>query len=194
MADSVLKWHQWLVLDEKWLPKLTESLKNIEIDGNLQKMSWDEQLEYLVPDWIEKVTKLYGEKGTSRNEKGYKSENLYNAEYQQYDYTKDTSSNEKGYKSDEENRPSPNEKVTKLSNKKIRYIIVILLMLGSPLSVEELMALFEYNNKGKFRDIYLKPLEAAGLLTKTNPDKPTASNQKYVITEKGKRFLNGQNF
>jgi len=194
MADSVLKWHQWLVLDEKWLPKLTESLKNIEIDGNLQKMSWDEQLEYLVPDWIEKVTKLYGEKGTSRNEKGYKSENLYNAEYQQYDYTKDTSSNEKGYKSDEENRPSPNEKVTKLSNKKIRYIIVILLMLGSPLSVEELMALFEYNNKGKFRDNYLKPLESAGLLTKTNPDKPTASNQKYVITEKGKRFLTGQNF
>jgi len=78
---------------------------------------------------------LYGEKGTSRNEKGYKSENLYNAEFQQYDYTKDTSSNEKGYKSNEENRPSPNEKVTKLSNKKIRYIIVILLMLGSPLSV-----------------------------------------------------------
>ena len=56
MAESVLKWHQWLNLDEKWLPKLTESLKNIKIDGNLQNKSWDEQLEYFIPGWIEKVT------------------------------------------------------------------------------------------------------------------------------------------
>ena len=137
---------------------------------------------------------MYGDKGTSRDEKGRKLENLHNAEYQQYDYHKGASTNEKGHKSEEENRPSPNEKVTKLSNKKMRYIIVIFLMLGTPLSIEELMDLFEYNHKGKFRDNYLKPLEAAGLLTKTNPDKPTASNQKYVITEKGKRFLTGLNF
>jgi len=51
-----------------------------------------------------------------------------------------------------------------------------------------------FRHKTYFRENYLKPLEAAGLLTKTNPDKPTASNQKYVITEKGKRFLTGQNY
>jgi ATP-dependent DNA helicase RecG len=67
-------------------------------------------------------------------------------------------------------------------------------MLGVPFSIDELMTVFEYSHKGKFRDNYIKPLEAVGFISKTNPDKPTASNQKYVITEKGKRFLTGQDF
>ena len=67
-------------------------------------------------------------------------------------------------------------------------------MLGSPISIDELLDVFEYRDKGKFRQNYLKPLEAVGFITKTNPDKPTVSNQKYVITEKGKRFLTGQEF
>ena len=71
----------------------------------------------------------------------------------------------------------------------MRYIIVILFMLGAPLSIDELMELFEYKHKDTFRQNYIKPLEGAGLITKTNPDKPTASNQKYLITDKGKQFL-----
>jgi DNA-binding PadR family transcriptional regulator len=117
-----------------------------------------------------------------------------NAGYQQYDIRVDTSPKEKGYKLDEKNRPGLNEKPTKLLNKKMRYLVSILLVLGSPLSIEELMDLFEYKDKGKFRDNYIKPLESEGFISKTNPDKPTASNQKYVITEKGKRFLTRQDF
>jgi predicted transcriptional regulator len=94
----------------------------------------------------------------------------------------------------EENRPGSSEKLTKLPNKKMRYIVTILLMLGSPFSIEKLMEIFAYNHKGKFRDNYIKPLETAGFIRKTNPDKPTASNQKYLITEKGKRFLVGRDF
>ena len=184
-------------LDKKWLHKLTESLKNIEIEGDLQKMTWDEQLERLLPTWIEKVAML--EKKVTKSspglyEKGYKLDIAINADYQQYDFQEGTSSNEKGYKLDEENRSGSKKKPTKLPNKKMQYLIVILLMLGASLSIEELMELFEYNHKGKFRDVYIKPLEDAEFITKTNPDKPTASNQKYLITEKGKQFLTGQDF
>jgi len=194
MSNFTQEWHSWLELNEKWLPQLTESLKNIEIDGHLQKMAWKEQIEYLVPSWIEKVTKSYKIKGTSPNEKGHKLNDLYIADNQTHNYLDDISLNEKGYKLIEENRPGSNEKLTKLPNKKIRYIIVILLMLGTPLSIDELMSLFEYNHKGKFRNNYIKPLESVGFIVKTNPDKPTASNQKYLTTEMGKRFLTGQDF
>jgi len=62
-------------------------------------------------------------------------------------------------------------------------------MLDAPLSVDELMELFEYKHKDTFRQNYIKPLIAIGFITKTIPEKPTASNQKYLITEIGKRFL-----
>jgi len=86
------------------------------------------------------------------------------------------------------------EKVSKLPDRRLQYLITILFVSGTPVTKDELIEFFSYRNVPFFRDNYLKPLEAAGLLTKTNPDKPTASNQKYVITEKGKRFLTGQNF
>ena len=44
-------------MDGKWMPKLNESLKNIEIGGQLHTMSWEEQISYLSISWIEKVTK-----------------------------------------------------------------------------------------------------------------------------------------
>ena len=62
-------------------------------------------------------------------------------------------------------------------------------MLGTPLSIDELMVFWDYKDKGKFRQNYIKPLESIGFIRKTNPEKPTASNQKYLITEQGKRFL-----
>jgi ATP-dependent DNA helicase RecG len=62
-------------------------------------------------------------------------------------------------------------------------------MLGTPFSIDELMEIFDYRDRGKFRQNYLKPLETVGFIRKTNPDKPTASNQKYLLTEKGKMFL-----
>ena len=151
-----------LELDKKWLPQLTESLKNIEIDGHLQKMDWSQQIEYLIQNWVEKstnlkelripinkekTTKSYEEKGTSPDEKGHKLKNDYIADKQQHVNSEGTSSDEKGYKLPEENRPSNGEKPTKLPNKKMRYIIVILLMLSTPLSIDELMELFEYKHK-----------------------------------------------
>ena len=88
MADHVNNWLSWLNLDPKWLPKLTESLKNIEIDAHLQKMTWDEQIEYLVPSW--------NEKGTKFDKKGTKSEKSYNPDNQKHEINDRPSPNEKG--------------------------------------------------------------------------------------------------
>ena len=264
------KWFRWLELDEKWRPKLAESLKNIEIDGKLHSMSWEEQISCLTTSWTKKVStlkalkvnvknenrpspdkktaKLNEEKGTSLDEKGYKLDEMYMSENKQHSYLEGISPVEKGYKfvdenrpsleekqtkSDEEKAPSPNEKgtksekydilenqyynnnkalssdkkgtkseeekrlslveeVTKLPNKKLRYLATTLLMLGEPLSIDELMAFWDYKDKGKFRENYIKPLESVGFIRKTNPEKPTASNQKYLITEQGKQFLTGK--
>jgi predicted transcriptional regulator len=190
MSNFANQWFDWLELDAKWLPQLTTSLQGIEIDGKLQSMDWDEQVAYLVDCWIEKGDELKilkanasKEKGTSLSQKGHKSENDITADNQYTTTSKGTSPNVKGYKS-----------VDDLPNKRMRYLIIVLLMLGAPLSVDDLMLLFGYNHKGKFRDNYIKPLESVGFITKTNPDKPTASNQKYQITENGKRFLTGQSF
>ena len=91
-----------------------------------------------------------------------------------------------------ENRLSQEEKPTKLPNKKMKYVIDILLMSASPISIEVLMEILEYRHKDTFRQNYIKPLEALSFIRKTNPEKPTASNHKYLITEKGKRFLTGK--
>ena len=190
MSGFTQEWFDWLELDKKWLPQLTESLKKFEIDSKLQKMSWEEQIEYLRLSWIEKATKFVI--GLSKSSaKLQKSDIAYN---QSNNNIESLSLNERSIKSKEGNRLSSDEKPTKLDNKKLRYIIVILIMLGSPLTIDELMEIFEYRHKDTFRQNYIKPLESVGFITKTNPDKPTASNQKYVITEKGKRLLTGQEF
>ena len=214
MSDFADEWFRWLELDEKWRLKLTESLENIEIDGQLYSMGWEEQISCLVSCWIEKVstlktlninvksenrlspeekvTKSNEEKGTSPDEKGHKLTEMYVFENKQHNYLEGISPDEKVYKFVEENRPSPEEKLTKLPNKKLKYIIDILLMSASPISIDELMAFFDYKHKGKFRQNYIKPLEFVGFIKKTNPEKPTASNQKYLITEQGKQFLTGK--
>jgi hypothetical protein len=56
-------------------------------------------------------------------------------------------------------------------------------------SIEEMMPTPEYKDFKKFRANSVNLLEKHGLISKTNPEKPTASNQKYVITEKGKRYF-----
>jgi hypothetical protein len=133
LSDFTREWFNWLELDEKWLPKLTESLKTIEIDGQLHNMSWEEQIVCLAPSWTEKVTML--------------------------------------------------------PVKKIQYLIVILVMSGTPASIEELTEILSFRDKSFFGRNYLKPLEAVGFIKKTNPEKPKAPHQKYVLTEAGKRFL-----
>jgi len=147
-------------------------------------MSWEEQISFLSLSWIEKGTKFV----SSSSKNGIKSQKLHISDNQQYKYCKDTSLNEKSIKF----VPSPIEKITKFLDKRLQYIIKILLVSGTPISRDELTDIFSYQNRVYFSQNYLKPLEAKGFLRKTNPEKPTASNQKYLITEQGKRFLTGK--
>ena len=186
MSGFANEWFQWLALNEKWRLKLSDSLKNIEIDGHLQKLSWEDQVSFLTPRWSEKATML-ALSSTKKSTKSIKPNSIENHVYRN---NNSPSQDQKSTKSEF----GLDEKAPKLQNKKLNYIITLLLMTGNPISIDELMELFEYKDKGKFRQNYVKLLEAVGFIRKTNPDKPTASNQKYLITEKGKRFLTGQDF
>ena len=185
MSDFTDEWFKWLELDEKWLPKLTASLKNIEIDGQLHKMSWEEQISILPLSWIEKITKFI----PSLSNYSIKLEKQKTFDNERNKALFDENSNLAGTKLS----LSPIEKVTKLPIKKIQYIIVMLMLSGAPTSLDEFIELFTFSDKSFFNRNYIKPLETAGFIRKTNPEKPTAPNQKYLITELGKRFLTTKN-
>jgi len=196
MSDFADEWFKWLELDEKWRPKLTESLKNIEIDGQLHKMSWEEQIISLVSSWMEKVTKLNKKvtklnkkEALSQNEKSTKSYKTYNIDNQNTEYIETLTSNERSTKFDEEKCLSSTGKVTKLPSKRVQYFIDILLLSGNPISVDDLVDILSFNHRTFFNENYLKPLCTLGFIQRTNPGKPTSPNQKYLITEQGKRFL-----
>lgn len=58
-----------------------------------------------------------------------------------------------------------------------------------PLGINDLMKIFEWKDRTKFRKKFINPLLTEGLLQMTIPNKPKSPNQKYVITEKGKKLL-----
>ena len=88
--------------------------------------------------------------------------------------------------------PSWSQKGTNLIHKKIRYIIAILSLTGEPLALDDIMMAVGYANKKTFRDNYIKPLEQLQWIEKTNPENPTAPDQKYKLTLSGKMFLGNQ--
>lgn len=57
-------------------------------------------------------------------------------------------------------------------------------------SLTEIMYAMGWTNRTKFRQKYISPLMAEGLLSMTIPDKPNSRLQKYQITPKGMRLLN----
>lgn len=56
-------------------------------------------------------------------------------------------------------------------------------------SLMEIITLLHFSNRTKFRNKYINPLIAEGLLAMTVPDKPNSRLQKYYTTEKGKSLL-----
>ena len=62
--------------------------------------------------------------------------------------------------------------------------------LTKPMNRTGLQAKLKLRSQANFRERYLQPSMAAGLVEMTIPDRPTSRLQKYRLTEKGKRFLN----
>ena len=58
-----------------------------------------------------------------------------------------------------------------------------------PQKLSELMEKFGWKDRTKFRDKFVVPLLKNGLLNMTIPDKPNSRNQKYIISENGKKWM-----
>ncbi len=87
--------------------------------------------------------------------------------------------------------PSMTEKGTKLYGKRMIILIKVLIRLLDKTSMDELMTYMEYRNRKSFIDTYIKPLMEYDLIQRTYPNNPRHPNQKYLTTEKGRRFLGG---
>jgi hypothetical protein len=57
------------------------------------------------------------------------------------------------------------------------------------LNREELQARTGLGDRKHFRTEYLRPAMEQGLIEMTIPEKPRSSNQKYRLTDKGRRWL-----
>jgi Fic family protein len=67
----------------------------------------------------------------------------------------------------------------------------LLKTLTSPMNRTELQAHLRLKSQANFRERYLQPALAAGLIEMTIPDKPRSSRQKYRLTPKGEAVLDG---
>ncbi len=56
----------------------------------------------------------------------------------------------------------------------------------------EIQEALSLRHENYFREAYLIPALAAGMIEMTIPDKPKSSKQKYRLTGKGKRFVEGE--
>ncbi|MCF6290817.1 MAG: Fic family protein [Desulfobacterales bacterium] len=65
----------------------------------------------------------------------------------------------------------------------------LLKALTKPMNRTELQAQLKLRSQANFRERYLQPALAAGLIEMTIPDKPRSSKQKYRLTEKGREVL-----
>jgi ATP-dependent DNA helicase RecG len=56
-------------------------------------------------------------------------------------------------------------------------------------SIKEIMEVFGWSNRTKFREKYVTPLIETGLIEMSQPDKPKSSKQQYYLSNKGKAFF-----
>jgi len=84
--------------------------------------------------------------------------------------------------------PEKSEQVVKLTDKDRQ----LLKLCEVPRSLGELQDALGYSNRGYFKTNIINPLISSGLITMTKPDKPTASDQKYVLTEGGFRLVHNE--
>lgn len=59
--------------------------------------------------------------------------------------------------------------------------------------MKEIMEVFGWSDRTKFREKYVTPLIEIGLIEMSQPDKPKSSKQQYSLSNKGKTFLDQLN-
>jgi len=83
--------------------------------------------------------------------------------------------------------PSWDQVRTKLGLSR-KHVNKILELCEKPITLKNLQKAFDWKNRTKFKKKFVNPLLEEGLVKMTIPNKPTSPNQKYVVTEKGKRL------
>ena len=77
---------------------------------------------------------------------------------------------------------------TKLGVRK-EVVEPLLKMMREPASASELMPVAGQTNRTRFKRNYLDLLIGMGAVTMTDPDSPNSPQQKYVLTEAGRKVL-----
>ena len=78
-----------------------------------------------------------------------------------------------------------------LFDKRTMILFKTLLLCLAPQHRDTILAILEFNSRDRFREIYLQPLRQEGLLEQTIKDNPKSRDQRYITTEKGRRFIGG---
>jgi len=164
MAIFYNKIAKWLNLNDEIRDILKHNLNDISLKTKMNNATWEEVLLNLVLSW-----------------------NLNGTKFKNLDWPKNQPITENEIKK----VLSWQENDTKIIHKKSGYLIRILFLSIKPVALEQLMLWLHYSNKNSFRKNYLQPLLNEGFIKMTKPDAIKAPDQKYVITEKGKQFLNG---
>ena len=146
---------------------------------NAETIQAIENLE-LAPEYskIDDPDELFFKKGASWSKKGGKLKNIrlqINRELQFEDFKKGASWGEKG---------------GKLLDKRTITMFKLLLLCLNSQNRDDILSTLAYS-RSKFQDLYLYPLRQEGLLEYTIKDKPNSPDQRYITTEKGRRFLGG---
>jgi ATP-dependent DNA helicase RecG len=166
MSEFVFKFKHWLGLPDETAAHLETGLNQILLDPSVAENGWDELILFLVPTWHQKGTNLVDLDWP-------KKQVITSGEIKKV--------------------PTWTEKGANLMHKKAMYLLSILFLSSTDISIEKLMQWMNYKNRPVFRSNYLIPLQKSGLIAMTNPQKPNDPEQKYKLTEKGKLFLSGRN-
>jgi len=128
---------------------------------------------------IDNSEELFFKKGASWDKKRSKLKSIrlqINNDLQFDDFKKGASWSEKG---------------SKLFDKRATILIKTLLLCLSSQHRDDILSILEFNSRDRFRELYLLPLRQEDLLEYTIKDKPNSPDQRYITTEKGRRFLGG---
>ena len=144
----------------------------LDEDINVTFMNNDKAQEFVITVWREESNQVEGESNQVGNQVEEKSNQVQDSDtrLRQSGIDLDTSENDL----DTQLRHSDTPKVS-LSNKQ-RDIVNFC---SVPRTTAEIMERLGLSNQTKNRERYITSLVAAGYLQMTNPENPTASNQKY---------------
>ena len=83
------------------------------------------------------------------------------------------------------------QKGVELFEKRTITLFEVLLICLNPQNIEKIQFIIDFNTRNKLRELYLNPLRQEGFLEYTIKEKPNSPDQRYITTEKGRRFLGG---